>query len=338
VPANQINCYPALEISALWRLRQGRPALEVLRERNDRFQQKIPHRAICDAKAIIGFDTSSCILAQRAKALGKKFILDRSIAFAGGCNGLFDSLSDRFPEWPDTQVKKLDVGLEIERREQELADLIVVPSRFVAQSLVACGVPWEKIRTNPFGTNLQLFDPPLQSPHQAPTVFLFVGALSARKGLPLLLKAWQELDPPNSELWIAGTGSIPKTVTKELKNSVKLLGSVSRLKLARLFHQAHVFVFPSFFEGLAQVQLEAAASGLPIIGTSSSGADEIVEEGVTGFIIEPGNLAELMDRMSRFLERPELVREMGQNVRKKRATLGWTSYGDRWQRILNELL
>jgi glycosyltransferase involved in cell wall biosynthesis len=338
VPANKINCYPALEISALWRLRRGCPTVEVLRQRNDHFQRKIPDKPLHDAQVIVGFDTSSSILAERAKALGKKFILDRSIAFAGGGNGVFETLNERFPEWADTRNKKSDAEMEIEKREQQLADLIVVPSRFVAESLMDSGVPPEKIRTNAFGTDLQLFDIPLQRPPEKPLVFLFVGALSARKGLPLLLKAWQELDPPDSELWIAGTGTIPPSVTNGLKSSVKLLGSVSRTSLARLFHKAHVFVFPSFFEGLAQVQLEAAASGLPIIGTSSSGADEIVEEGVTGFIVEAGNLSELKERMNRFLEYPGLAREMSQNVREKRASLGWSSYGDRWQLILNEIL
>src|SRR3984893_12721877 len=106
VPAGKVHSYPGLEVSAFLRTRRGQPALSVLRERNDRFQQKIPNGALADAQVVIGFDTSSHILAARARVMGKKFILDRSIGYARGVNGLFDHLHERFPEWPDTWVKK----------------------------------------------------------------------------------------------------------------------------------------------------------------------------------------------------------------------------------------
>jgi len=297
----------------------------------------IPDGAMTEAQVVIGFDTSSHILAARARALGRKFILDRSIGYARGVNGLFEQLHDRFPEWPDTWAKKPEANLEIEDREHQLAHLIVVPSRFVAQTLITTGVPPSKIRINPFGTDLQRFNVAPDSPLRVPLVFLFIGALTARKGLPLLLQAWNKLNPTNAELLIVGTGDVPNEVCRRSPASVRWIGPLTREHLPNVFQQANVFVFPSYFEGLAQVQIEALACGIPVIGTKASGAEEVVEEGLTGFLIEPGNLEQLVERLEQFIARPALAREMREQAKAKRAALGWSGYGDRWNRILQEL-
>src|SRR6266550_7486007 len=240
VPAGKVHSYPALEVSAFLRKRRGEPGLSVLRGRNDRFQQMIPDGAMTEARAVIGFDTSSHILAARARALGKKFILDRSIGYARGVNGLFENLHDRFPEWPDTWAKKSEADLEIEDREHQLAHLIVVPSRFVAQTLSASGVPSSKIRINPFGTNLQLFKFAPDPPIRGPLVFLFIGALTARKGLPLLLQAWSKLNPTNAELWVGGTGDVPVEVRRHSLASIRWLGPLTREHLPRFLQRSSV--------------------------------------------------------------------------------------------------
>ncbi len=337
VPTNKLHCYPALEVSAQWRIRRGESALSVLRDRNDRFQREIPERALAEAQAVIGFDTSSHILASRANAFGEKFILDRSIGYAPGVNGLFESLRERYPEWSETSLTKSETDLEIEDQEHTLAHLIVVPSKFVAQTLIASDVPASKIRINPFGADLEMFTVASDPSLNGPMVFLFIGALSARKGLPLLLQAWDQLKATNAELWIAGPGTVPDQTRRSSPDSVKWLGPVSRQRLPGIFQRSHVFVFPSYFEGLAQVQIEAAACGLPVIGTTASGAAEIIADGETGYIIDPGNLEQLVERLREFIARPQLAREMREQAKIKRAALSWSAYGDRWSRILHEL-
>lgn len=337
VHIGRIHSYPALELISAFDLKRGKPAISVFRKRNDRFQQRIPDSMLAQAKTTIGFDTSSHILAERTMKLGRKFILDRSIAYEPGLNGVFEKLHNEFPEWHDAKEVKSNADFEIEDREHELADLIAVPSRFVANSLIARGVSEQKIRINPFGTELRLFQPGQDTPPISPMVFLFVGALTARKGLPLLLQAWKKLAPQKTELWIAGHGTVPEVSLVDVPASVKWLGQISRNKLRDAFQRVHVFICPSYFEGLAQVQLEAAASGLPVIGTSASGAAEVIEDGKTGYVVEPGSLGELIDRIERFLSRTQLVSEMRSEAIRRRNGLAWSFYGDRWGNILQEL-
>jgi starch synthase len=337
VPSKRLRSYPSLEWSAYLQGSRGH-TLSALRKRNDNFQRRIPDSAFQKAKAVVGFDTSSNILCERTSASGKPFILDRSIAYQRGDCGLLESLREQFPAWTQTSERKSAHDLEIEDHEHDLARLIVVPSRFAADTLIASGVSSDKICINPFGTDLQKFYSIRKRAADARRViFLFVGALQARKGVPLLLKAWQTAKPCSAELWIAGPGEVPEEARKGLPDSVKWLGPISREKLPVLFQQADVFVFPSFFEGLAQVQVEAAACGLPIIGTTNSGATEIVEDGATGFIVSAGDLDQLVERIEAFIVRPGLVIEMSERVKSRREALSWSKYGDRWNQILQNL-
>ena len=84
-------------------------------------------------------------------------------------------------------------------------------------------------------------------------------------------------------------------------------------------------------------QRAARARGLPVIGTTASGASEIIADGETGFVIEPGNLEQLVERLQAFIARPQLARQMREQAITRRASLGWSAYGDRWSRILHEL-
>jgi glycosyltransferase involved in cell wall biosynthesis len=334
VPSDKLRCYPQLEIRALWRAHDNIPSRERLRIRNERFQRRIPEEAIAGSDVVVGFDTSSYILASRSKAHGKKFVLDRSIGHPRFYEKLLAQLAARFPDWEDSRDAKSESELSAEDEEHRLADVIVVPSRFVAMTLIECGVPADKITVNRFGTDVTKFYPVSADKPTAPLVFLFVGALTVRKGLPLLLEAWNKLSPKGSELWIVGGGEIPGKVRQAALPSIKWLGAVSREKLAALFQQASVFICPSFFEGLAQVQIEAAACGLPVIATTWSGGEDIVDEGKSGFVIEPGNLFQLMEAIMRFIECPGLASEMGEYARARSSALSWSHYGDRWQKIL----
>jgi len=212
----------------------------------------------------------------------------------------------------------------------------VVPSRFVVATLVEYGVPREKIRINAFGTDVTKFYPSPGLDRASQLTFLFVGSLTARKGLPILLEAWEEMSPKHAELWIVGGGHVPEIARHNDHQGIRWLGRISRERLPAIIQQAHVFVCPSFFEGLAQVQVEAAACGLPIIATTGSGGEEVIEEGKTGFVIEAGNLEQLVDSMSRFIECPALARDMREQVTKRSQSFSWSAYGDRWHNILQE--
>jgi starch synthase len=338
VPKHKVKVHPFEDAVCYFKQKlDGCASEEVLHWRNRRFQKTIPRSDIERSRAVIGFDTSAWILTERCQALGVPFILDRSIGHPVEKERVFSSLRRRYPDWAYTIPNKSTEYLTEERDEHALADVIVVPSSFVQKTLVAQGVQAAKIRIIPFGTDLSLFSPALGRNDRTSKSFLFAGSLSARKGLPVLLEAWRRRPKLNGELWLVGPGEIPKSELSALADSVKLLGSKSRVELAELMRQATAFVFPSYFEGLAQVLVEAAACGLPTISTREAGASDLIRDGENGFLVEAGDVDALAGRLEQMVGDAGLVARMRQNLFADRELLSWSVYGDRWSSLLEEL-
>jgi len=142
-----------------------------------------------------------------------------------------------------------------------------------------------------------------------PVRLLFVGGDFRRKGGETLLTAFRTELMRHCELDI---------VTREDVNTQGLpnvrihhgLGP-NAPELMALYAQADVFIFPTFADTLPLVLMEAMASGLPIVTTSVGAINEEVEDGVTGFVIPPGDATALADRTMRLVVNPELRCEMG---------------------------
>lgn len=337
LPPAKVRLYPRVEIRLLILERFGGSRSEAaLHRRNEQFQLSIPERDIGLSSIVVGYDTSSWLLARRVKRMKGKFILDQSIGHPVEKERIFSALRHRFPEWSVTLPRKAEAHIAEEIEEHELADIVVAPSSFVSRTLTAHGVPEAKIRIIPFGTDLDCFRPAEASRRSGPVVFLFVGSISARKGVPILLEAWRRMRINNAELWLVGPGAAPKCATVDLPASVRFLGRRSRSEIAELMRRADIFVFPSFFEGLAQVQVEALASGLPVISTIEAGAEDLIRDGANGFLVPAGDAAILSERMLQAAADRNLLDAMRRDAIAQREELSWTVYGERWAKVLDE--
>jgi glycosyltransferase involved in cell wall biosynthesis len=331
----KLKTQPFVELNAIRKL-NGTNSETVFYKRNKKFQQQISDKQILDSDVVIGFDTSSWLLAERCKELGKPFILDVSIGHPASKEHIYNELKVLYPEWQEQIQPKLAKLIAIEKKEIRLADIIVVPSEFVKKTYTDNGVDAARIRVNPFGTNVDTFTTNnVKKLTNGKIKFLFFGALTARKGLPLLLEAWEKIDANKAELVIAGYGNLPDTV--ELPYNVINRGVVHKEDRQALFDNNHVFVFPSNFEGFAQVQIEAAACGLPIIGTFNSGVTELVEDGENGFVVPLNDKLALVKAINYFIEHPNQIGIMGNKIRKKALNFTWDAYGERWKKIITSI-
>ncbi len=339
VPPEKINQNCLIDLVFNKRSKSLKADEQIFYKRNKAFQFAINDETIRNADVVIGFDTSSWILAERCKKLGKKFILDVSIGHPNSREIIYKELAALYPQWVEHLTSKDKFLIDIERDEIELADKIVVPSEFVRKTYIENGIAENKITINPFGTNVSFFKPALKQVKRQGVKYLFFGSLTARKGLPFLLETWEDFYKsfPNASLIIAGVGSLP--INYKLPPGVQQIGKVVPDQRQELYSRADVFVFPSFFEGLALVQIEAAACGLPIIGTTNSGATEIVTEGKEGFVIQPGNKDQLYNALKYFCENRNSIELMGKRAcNKVNEYFSWNAYGNRWGYILNEVI
>jgi glycosyltransferase involved in cell wall biosynthesis len=224
---------------------------------------------------------------------------------------------------------------QAEQTEHELATCIVAPSSFSKQTLIENGVAAQKIKVNPFGVDASHF---VAVRRRVPTMlrFVFVGSITARKGVAQLIEVWRMLNPENAELWLVGPATPSVLPLVQGIPNVSYKGAFPHAELPSVLSECDVFVFPSFFEGFALVILEAMACGLPVITTPAAGADVIIE-GENGWIVPTGDDAALTAAVERCLTHPEATREAGVHARRTAEECTWEGYGERWADILSEI-
>src|SRR3989440_5412761 len=196
--------------------------------------------------------------------------------------------------------------------EYDLADVLFVLSQKAADTFRVQGFTEEKLYYLPRGVDVERFKPGVRPP-----IFraVFSGALIERKGIHHLLEAWHRLDLKDAELWLVG--SVHEEARPHLKklwrDNIKTVGFVRDVE--NYLSQGTVHVFPSQCEGSAKVVYEAAACGLPQITTREAG--DVVNNGVEGIIIQPGNVGELAAAILEFYRHPEIVERMGLAARRR---------------------
>ena len=108
-------------------------------------------------------------------------------------------------------------------------------------------------------------------------------------------------------------------ICKKLKinNYVKFLGYVIETEKIKILKESHIFILPSYAEGLPIAILEAMASGLPIISTTVGSISEVIEEGINGFLIEPGDYIKLAEKIIFLLKNKSIRTNMGLKNKQK---------------------
>lgn len=337
IGARHLRSTPALEWKALKRINQGGSPQKVFHERNRVFQEKIPDSSLRKASALIGFDTASWLLADRAGKLDKPFFLDQSISHPLANQEIMRGVAQRFPQWGETIEERLPQVLACEHQEYQLSTRIVAASSFTKKTLMSYGIAADKIIINPYGVDLQAFYPPESSgTRQRPLRFLFLGLISARKGVPLILEAWRKLALKDAELWLVGplTESV-RALIPELPG-LKVMGKFHRQDLPNLLRQCDVLAFPSYCEGFGLVLLEALASGMPIITTDATAGPDLIQDGVEGQLIPTGDLDALCEAVRNLAREPDKLERMAHAARRCAERFSWEAYGDRWQQILQD--
>jgi teichuronic acid biosynthesis glycosyltransferase TuaC len=169
------------------------------------------------------------------------------------------------------------------------------------------------------GADTETFSP---TADECSSSILSVGNLIPIKSHDLLLQALAVVLPhdPQISCEIIGDGPERKrlsALSREYKiaDKVSFLGRQSRKQVAEAMRRCALFALPSRYEGLGCVYLEAMAAGKPIIACRGQGIDEIIRHGSNGWLIDPGNLQELIAALTVLLSNPKLRRQIGAAAR-----------------------
>jgi teichuronic acid biosynthesis glycosyltransferase TuaC len=166
----------------------------------------------------------------------------------------------------------------------------------------------------------QMFSP--ASTDSLPNTILSVGNLIPIKGHELLLRALAFVLPdyPHISCEIVGDGPKRQHLASladdlNIASKVRFLGRQSRKQVAEAMRRCVLFALPSRYEGLGCVYLEAMSTEKPVIACRGQGIAEIIRHGSNGWLIEPGNLQELIAALSTLLQNLQLRRQIGQAAR-----------------------
>ncbi|GBD02324.1 Spore coat protein SA [bacterium HR18] len=197
----------------------------------------------------------------------------------------------------------------------EQVDCYIALTEFARRKFIEGGLPAEKIVVKP-----NFVDPdPGEGRHEGDYA-LFVGRLSPEKGVRVLLQAWRLLK--GMPLKVVGDGplraEVEEFVGREGLTEIEVLGRKSREEVFRWMQEARVLVFPSeCYEGFPMTIAEAFACGLPVVASRLGAMAEIVEEGRTGLLFEPGDAEDLAAKMEWAWAHPRELAEMGREARRE---------------------
>jgi glycosyltransferase involved in cell wall biosynthesis len=197
---------------------------------------------------------------------------------------------------------------------QNAVDLYLAPTEFARKKFVAGGLPEEKLRVKP-----NFVDPdPGIGPGDGGYA-IYVARLSHEKGLETLLEAWEILGG-TVPLKIIGDGPLASLVIEAQKRT-KNIEWLGRRPLAEVYEaigRASLLVFPSrCYETFGRVAVEAYAKGTPVIASRHGAPGDIVRDGATGTLFEPGNAAALADGVRAMLANPDNLARMRLEARRE---------------------
>jgi glycosyltransferase involved in cell wall biosynthesis len=193
---------------------------------------------------------------------------------------------------------------------QEAVTYISV-SEFSRNKLIAGGVRSERLFTKP---NFVLADPCKGA--RTGGYALFVGRLSAEKGISTLLSAWARVG--SRKLKIIGDGPLKAMIQRVTSSTIEFIGSQSSESVFDLMGDAAFLLFPSeCYENFPRVIVEAFAKGLPVLASRIGSVEELVADGKTGLLFNFGDPDDLAAKAEWMFSHPEELSRMSLAARKE---------------------
>ena len=228
--------------------------------------------------------------------------------------------------WPEPDSEFLRVVGFMEERSIQLADAVMACSANIADfTAERHGVDRDEIEVVHCGVDAQQFRP---DGNERDLSVLFVGNVALNKGLRAVFDAVMELRPryPSLRLEVVGKGD--DRLASDLEDEARRAGAADALnirgflgdrdELPNLYRRAAIFSSPADHEvGVANVYIEAMASGCPVVAATTGAAGEAVEDGVAGLLVPPRDTEATVAAFDRLLGDQELRRRMGEAGRRR---------------------
>lgn len=209
-------------------------------------------------------------------------------------------------------------------------DCTMVPTEKLKQELEHAGL--NHLRVMPRGVDTGHFSDQLRSNQLRASwnaelldvVLLSVGRLAVEKNLELLIKSYMQARAiePRTKLVVVGDGPLRESLQKKCPEAI-FVGKKMGAELAQYYASADIFVFPSLTETFGNVTIEAMASGLAVIAYRHAGAGDLIESGVNGITVDPGDEKAFSNAVNTTVIHQSLIRRLGNAAVKTAKQQSW---------------
>lgn len=284
----------------------------------------LPQLATADIVVINGYQNlvAQLILHTHAKSVPCLFWGETMVARSGGIKGKLQKL--------------LAKGLD------NCAGIVAIGSK--AAQDYSQKFPDQPIFNIPYHCNLDALGQALPDRPREPVTLLFCGQMIARKGVDLLLHAFDRLIQQgySARLLLVGREadlpSMLKPLSKNARDLITYAGFQAPENLPSFFSQADIFILPSRYDGWGVVVNQALGAGLPIICSDAVGAaHDLVEPGVNGSIFPAGDTETLFQSLKGYLNNLESIRSASQASYAKSEQWSLAKGAKRWLTVVNKL-
>ena len=251
------------------------------------------------------------------KFLKKKFVVKITGDYAWEQYSLKNEIMDVLDFQKQKLSGKFNTLRKIQERVCRSADLVIVPSNFLAKVVRHWGVKDENIKVIYNGTDFKPLDLEKEEARRrigiSGNIILSAGRLVPWKGFKMLMKIMPELIKEHNFARLVILGEGPEMESLEimknnigLNNKVHLVGKKSQEELKTYLAAADMFVLNTAYEGFSHQLLEAITCGVPVITTNAGGNPELIRQGENGFMVKYNDELNLVEAIKAVFENQEI--------------------------------
>lgn len=224
------------------------------------------------------------------------------------------------------------------KKEINLTDYFLVPSKFVKESLEYHNISSEKIKICPYGVDIKETLLREKKNKKEKLKVIYIGQLTQRKGISYLLEALEIYDKKEITLTLIGEIQNIQGEFDEYIKKYQFKGFINHDEVINELKDADVMVFPSLSDGFGLAALEALGAGIPVICTENSGCSDIIQDGYNGFVIPVGNINAIREKINWFLINKDKINQMSKNSRETAKRYTWNEYEKCMKNIILNIL
>ncbi len=203
-----------------------------------------------------------------------------------------------------------------------MVDLFIAPSQFLRMRFIEFGIPEDKIKFIPHGIDTELFKN-FKRKESDRIRFGFIGTILPAKGVDILINAFNRIRDSRAELKFYGRlfsyqgfEYYPRFIKRLAKSrNIKFMGGFNHEDVAEVFSEIDILVLPSiWYENFPLTILEAFSTKTSIIASRIGGIPELIKDKENGLLFQPGDSYDLYDKMSIFVNHPDLVERLKMDI------------------------